>query len=66
MVPSDSSSEQTLTPGGEAPFDKLASDDLNSNSAPEHPFNALFHGSHVEIRPNAGIVLKIFVEAYTE
>ncbi|CAG9535627.1 unnamed protein product [Cercopithifilaria johnstoni] len=53
MVPSGSSSEQTLTPAGEASFDKLTSDDLNSNSAPEHPFNTLFHGSHVEIRPNA-------------
>ncbi|OZC11963.1 ubiquitinyl hydrolase 1 [Onchocerca flexuosa] len=59
MMPSGSSSEQTLTPGDEAHFGKLASDDLNSNPAPEHPFNALFHGSHVEIRPNSEITVGV-------
>ncbi|MCP9261647.1 Ubiquitin carboxyl-terminal hydrolase 25 [Dirofilaria immitis] len=59
VVPSGSNLEQTLTPDGEAPFDKLSSDDLNSNTAPEHPFNALFHGSHVEIRPNAEIAVGV-------
>uniref|UniRef100_A0A158Q7I3 USP domain-containing protein n=1 Tax=Elaeophora elaphi TaxID=1147741 RepID=A0A158Q7I3_9BILA len=55
MVRSGSSSEQTPTPDCEPSFDKLTSDDLNSNPASEHPFNTLFHGSHVEIRPNAEI-----------
>ncbi|VIO93518.1 Ubiquitin carboxyl-terminal hydrolase family protein [Brugia malayi] len=59
MVPNASSAEQTLTPGGEAHFDKLGSDDLNSNLTPEHPFDALFHGSHVEIRPNAEITIGV-------
>lgn len=57
MVPSGSNSEQTLS--GETSFDKLTGDDLNSNPASQHPFNTLFHGSHVEIRPNAGIALRI-------
>ncbi|EFO27256.2 hypothetical protein LOAG_01224 [Loa loa] len=59
MMPSGSNSEHTLTPGGEASFDNLSSDDLNSNPAPEHPFNALFHGSHVEIRPSAEITVGV-------
>ncbi|VDM10682.1 unnamed protein product [Wuchereria bancrofti] len=59
MVPNASSAEQTLTAGGETHFDKLSSDDLNSNPTPEHPFDALFHGSHVEIRPNAEITIGI-------
>ncbi|VDK69326.1 unnamed protein product [Litomosoides sigmodontis] len=55
MVPSGSSSQPALTPGDEVSFDKLTGDDLNSNLIAEHPFNTLFHGSHVEIRPNAEI-----------
>lgn len=66
MVPSGSSSEQALTPGDEVSFDKLTGDDLSSNLTPEHPFNTLFHGSHVEIRPNAGITLRILMKSYRE
>lgn len=58
MVPSGSSSEQMLTLGGEDHSDIVANNNLSLNPAPEHPFNALFNGSHVEIRHNAGSDLK--------
>uniref|UniRef100_A0A915Q4I1 USP domain-containing protein n=1 Tax=Setaria digitata TaxID=48799 RepID=A0A915Q4I1_9BILA len=59
VVPSGSSSEQTITISGEASSDKLGCDDLNSNPVSEHPFNALFHGSHVEIRPTTEIAIGV-------
>ncbi|VDM96345.1 unnamed protein product [Thelazia callipaeda] len=53
MAPSGSNSEELVASSHGTSCNKSNDADLSLNSVSDHPFNALFYGSHIEIRPNA-------------